>query len=161
MRPIIQLAAVVCIAIAVHADAAEPGAERAAPAKTEVRDAGARNKLLGKRRLSLQWIGWNQFGTLHATDVNGLIRLKGEQKSRTNGDFLRIDGVVTMIDAEEFKFLGTIVREVDMPDRGGIRPCVRNGLMKFAITQNRKYWRLREPHMESCDGVADYIDIYF
>jgi hypothetical protein len=160
MRPIARLAAAICVALAAQAGAAEPGRKQATPAKTEVRDAGARAKLLGKRRLSLQWISWNYFGTLHATDVNGLIQLKGEQRSRTNGDFLRIEGVVTTIAAKEFTFLGTITREVDMPDRGGIRRCVRTGPMTFAITQNRRYWRLREPHMDTCDGVTDFIDIY-
>jgi hypothetical protein len=161
MRPIARLATALCVALAVQVNAAEPEGRQAAPTRTEVRDAGARARLLGRHGLSLQWISWDYFGTLRATDVKGLIRLKGEQKSRTNEDFLRIDGVVTSIDAKEFTFRGTIVREVDMPDLGGVRRCVREGPMTFAITQNRRYWRLREPHMESCDGVTDYIDIYF
>jgi hypothetical protein len=44
---------------------------------------------------------------------------------------------------------------------GGGSPCVRTGPMTFAITQNRRYWRLQEPHMVSCDGSTDYVDIFF
>ena len=31
--------------------------------------------------------------------------------------------------------------------------------MTFRVTQNRKYWRLQQ--MEVCDGLTDYVDIYF
>ena len=31
--------------------------------------------------------------------------------------------------------------------------------MVFAITQNRKYWRLQQ--MESCGRLTDYVDIYY
>jgi hypothetical protein len=161
MRSIIRLAAAICAVLALQPTPVEATREQTTPAKTEVRDTAAKARLLGKRRLSLQWISWNYFGTLEAADLKGLIKVKGEQKSRTNGDFLRIEGVVAMIDAKQFEFVGTITREVSMPDLGGIRPCVRTGPMTFAITQNRKYWRLHEPHVTACDGVADYIDIYF
>ena len=46
---------------------------------------------------------------------------------------------------------------IDTPDPG--RQCIRNGPMRFAVTQNRPYWRLRE--FEWCDGLTDYVDIYF
>jgi hypothetical protein len=39
------------------------------------------------------------------------------------------------------------------------RRCEQTGEWRFAVTQNRKYWRLRQ--FEWCDYLTDYIDIYF
>jgi len=36
---------------------------------------------------------------------------------------------------------------------------VRSGPMEFLVTQDRKYWRLQD--MVACDGLTDYVDIYF
>ena len=53
-------------------------------------------------------------------------------------------------------FIGTI-RIADTPDRG--RLCEQTKSWRFAITQRRKYYRLRE--FEWCDGLTDYIDLHF
>jgi hypothetical protein len=36
---------------------------------------------------------------------------------------------------------------------------VRDGSYEFRITGRRRYWRLQQ--MEQCDGLTDYVDIYF
>ena len=69
---------------------------------------------------------------------------------------LTLDGTVTQIASDRFTFDGTI-RIRNAPDAG--RDCVRTGPMLFQVTQNRKYWRLQ--NMEQCDGLTDYVDIYF
>ena len=90
----------------------------------------------------------------------GLNHLKVEHRSPAASGFaaglVSIDGVVTKLDTLEMWFQGT-----NKQVRHGETSCVREGLTLFAITQNRKYWRLREPHMDSCPGATDYIDIYF
>ncbi len=43
------------------------------------------------------------------------------------------------------------------PDAG--RRCEANKAWRFAVTQNRPWWRLRE--FEWSDGLTDYVDIYF
>ena len=63
---------------------------------------------------------------------------------------------MTEIGADYFVFDGTI-RIADTPDAG--RRCEADKVWHFAVTQNRPYWRLRE--FEWCDGLTDYIDIYF
>ena len=45
----------------------------------------------------------------------------------------------------------------DTPDRG--RTCERRKTWHFAVTQRRSFYRLRE--FEWCDGLTDYVDVYF
>jgi hypothetical protein len=126
--------------------------------KTVVNDAKARAALVGRHKLSLQWISWDYFGTASVINRNGVLRLKGEQKSRKSSDFVKIDGVIVSIDEKEFVFDGTIVTQIDHINNG--EPCERAGEMTFRITGKRRYWRLQEMD-NPCDGVTDYVDIYF
>ncbi len=126
--------------------------------KTVVNSVSAKNKLLGKHMLSLQWISWDYFGVATVKQEAGVYYLTGSQKSKENTDSLEIDGVITEINAQEFTFNGTITTKVSHIDEG--KDCVRDGEMTFAITKNRKYWRLQEMD-NPCDDVVDYVDIYF
>jgi hypothetical protein len=126
--------------------------------KTVVNNAKAETILLGKHKLSLQWISWNYFGVANVTNNNGVYYLNGEQIERDGSDFVKIDGVITEISAKEFKFNGTITMQVSYINNG--EPCERTGDMIFKITGKRKYWRLQEMD-NPCDGVTDYVDIYF
>ena len=129
-----------------------------AQTKTDVNDQKAAKMLLGKHKLSLQWISWDYFGAATVTNKAGEYAVKGEQKGRGNTDFVRVDGKITQIDAKEFKFDGTIVTQVSHIYGG--KPCERKGEMTFRITSNRKYWRLKEID-NPCEAVADYVDIFF
>lgn len=125
---------------------------------TLVNNANARKMLLGRHLLSLQWISWDYFGTATVINRRGVLYLKGTQKGRGNTDFVKIDGVVTEINARDFTFEGTIETQVSHINGGA--PCRREGKMTFAVTKNRKYWRLQEMD-NPCEAVTDYIDIYF
>lgn len=134
--------------------------EAAAQERTVIRDRKAAAMLLGKHKMSLQWISWDYFGTAAVTNSRGLYRIKGEQKGRgaEKGDYVMIDGVIRSISAREFVFDGRIETQVSHINNGD--PCVREGEMTFAITGKRKYWRLQQ--MQSpCDAVTDYVDIFF
>ncbi len=126
--------------------------------KTVVNDANAEKMLLGKHRLSLQWISWDYFGAATVTGKNGVLSLKGEQKQHGGTDYLRIDGTVVSIDKNEFAFKGTIITRVSHINGG--EPCKREGEMTFAVKGKRKYWRLQEMD-NPCEEVADYVDIFF
>jgi hypothetical protein len=126
--------------------------------KTEVSSAKAKAMLLGKHRLSLQWISWDYFGTAGVTEKSGTLRLTGRQASRRNADYLIIDGIIASVDSREFKFDGKIVTKIGHINSG--EPCVRQGEMTFKITGNRRYWRLQEMN-NPCDALTDYVDIYF
>ena len=126
--------------------------------KTVVSDAKAKAMLLGKHKLSLQWISWNYFGQANITNKRGVLYLKGEQKQRRGSDYVKINGVITSIDAKEFKFDGTITMRISHIADG--KPCERTGEMTFRITGKRKYWRLQEMD-NPCDDATDYVDIYF
>ncbi len=129
-----------------------------AQAKTDVNDRNAAKVLLGKHKLSLQWISWDYFGTAVVRNDRGVYSVKGEQKGRGTEDFVRVDGIITSISAKEFRFDGTIVMQVSHINGG--KPCERNGEMTFRITGKRKYWRLMEMD-NPCEAVTDYVDIYF
>lgn len=126
--------------------------------KAEINDEKAAQMLLGRHKVSLQWISWNYFGTANVRNRKGIYYLKGEQKGRGNTDFVKIDGVITSVDAKEFKFEGTV--ELQISHINGGQPCKRDGEMTFRITGKRKYWRMQEMD-NPCDQATDYVDIYF
>lgn len=126
--------------------------------KTDVNDTKAGKMLLGRHKLSLQWISWDYFGVATVTNRKGVYYLKGDQKGRKSKDFVTVEGVITSISSREFKFDGKIVTQVSHIFGGN--PCVREGEMTFRVTGKRKYWRLQSID-NPCDAVADYVDIYF
>lgn len=137
----------------------------AAAQLTVVHDQKALDRLLGTRGLTLQWIDWKTRGSLQATNENGLVHLKGEQRqpenpsnSASKEDFVEVDGIVTEIAAKEFTFQGRVTTRISYIN-GGV-PCTRQGTYTFRIKGNRKYWRMY-PFESPCDSAADYVDIYF
>jgi hypothetical protein len=135
------------------------GISATAQEKTVVNSPSARAMLVGRHKFAVQWIDfWKYFGAATVTNRDGVYYLKGEQRQRGGRDFVTIDGVITEIDAKEFKFNGKIVISVSYINQG--TPCERSGEMTFKITGKRKYWRLQE--MQSPCGVeTDYVDIFF
>lgn len=126
--------------------------------KTIINDVNAKQMLLGKHFLSLQWISWDYFGAANVVNKNGVFNLKGEQKQRGGTDYVKIDGIITEINTKDFKFDGTVEMQISHINNG--EPCERKGKMTFLVTGKRKYWRLQE--MKSpCDVTTDYVDIYF
>jgi hypothetical protein len=112
-------------------------------------------RLLGKHKLSLQWISWKDLGDAVVTEDADGIHLKGEQ--RGGDDFVTVDGLVTDIANGSFTFEGQIVTRVSYINQG--QPCVRSGRMTFSIKGKRRYWRLREMD-NPCDTATDYVDLY-
>lgn len=126
--------------------------------KTTVSSPSMKRLLLGRHHLSLQWVSWDRFGTVVVVEKAGTLTIKGEQKSPDGAEFVRIDGIVTRIDAKEFGFRGTIVTQVSHINGG--KSCVRDGDFTFAIKANRQYWRLQQMD-NPCEPVTDYVDVYF
>jgi hypothetical protein len=67
--------------------------------KTKINDASAAKMLLGRHKLSLQWISWDYFGTATVTKRQGVYAIEGKQKGRGNSDILTIEGMIVSIDA--------------------------------------------------------------
>lgn len=126
--------------------------------ETVVLDPSAQQRLLGTKKLSLQWISWNYFGKVTIRKEGNTLRISGKQHSRTDTDFLSIDGIITEVRATEFKFRGKIVTKVSYINSG--KPCVREGDYTFTTKGKRRYWRLKEMD-NPCEAVVDYVDIYF
>lgn len=126
--------------------------------KTVVRSANAKQMLLGRHKISLQWISWDYFGTADITERKGVLYLKGRQDGRKSTDFVTVDGVITSVDEKEFAFKGKIVTQISHIFGG--KPCTRDGEMTFRIIGTRKYWRMQQID-NPCDEAADYVDIYF
>jgi hypothetical protein len=137
---------------------AAPGGSQKPLATTQIQDRAAFERLLGNSGMSLQWISWTnaERGPVEVSYKQKLLSLRGEQNAKTGNGRVAISGTVSKIAKTEFIFNGTIAIE-DTPDAG--RRCEKTGAWRFAVTQNRKYWRLRE--FEWCDELTDYIDIYF
>ncbi len=131
---------------------------------TRINDKKAAQKLVGKHKLSLQWISWEYLGSATVSDrkcessKGRCYKLIGVQKGKDNSDYLKIDGMILTIDSKQFKFQGAIETQVSHINGG--KRCVRSGDFTFKITGKRKYWRLVEMN-NPCDPVADYVDIYF
>ncbi len=126
--------------------------------RTEIKDATAAKMLLGRHKLSLQWISWDYFGIANVINKGGIYYLKGEQKGRKSDDLVKIDGIIKSIDAKQFTFDGTVTTQFSHINGG--KPCERKGPLTFRITGKRKYWRMQQID-NPCDAVADYVDIYF
>lgn len=122
---------------------------------TRVLNRDALERLLANKGVTLQWISWDQRGTANARWEGDTLLLTAAQ-ARTGAGRFFLDGQVTEIGSDYFLFRGTI-RIEDAPDPG--RRCEATKDWRFAVTQNRPYWRLRE--FEWCDALTDYIDIYF
>lgn len=140
--------------------AAQPSPETPPPASvssepTRVLDRDALERLLTNKGVTLQWLGWDQRGTANARMAGERVLLTAAQ-AKGGGGRLFMDGAVREIGSNSFIFTGTI-RIEDTPNAG--RRCEATKDWRFAVTQNRPYWRLRE--FEWCDGLTDYIDIYF
>ena len=92
--------------------------------KTVVKDLPAKTMLLGKHKLSLQWISWDYFGTATITNKGGVLFLKGEQRQKGGDDYLKINGKITLIEKTSFTFFGKIETSASkrMPAETGNSP---------------------------------------
>ncbi len=126
--------------------------------RTIVNDRTALGRLRRNSGITLQWISFEtaQRGHVVAQMNGGLLHLNGSQSARGGAGRVTLDGDVIRINPRSFFFRGRIVI-TDAPDRG--RNCVREGTYEFRATGTRRYWRLQ--NIEACDGLADYVDIYF
>ena len=115
--------------------------------------------ILGRHMCSLQWISWKDFGTVTISqDSDRTVHVKGGQKSKTNSDYLEIDGTLTVINPLHLKFSGEIITCVDHINNG--KPVKRKGTYNFTVAGQRRYWRMQEMTNPD-DPCCDYVDIYF
>ena len=115
--------------------------------------------ILGKHMCSLQWISWKDFGAVTISqDSDKTIYVKGGQKSKTNSDYLEIDGTLTVVNPLHLQFTGEIITCVDHINNGN--PVKRKGTYNFTVAGQRKYWRMQEMTNPD-DPCCDYVDIYF
>ena len=125
--------------------------------ETRIVDPAEAERLLGTHGLTLQWIGWDRPGEAVVTrDADGTYRITGTQRDPSRNASVSINGVITEIGTNYFQLDGN-VSITNAPDAG--RACSRDKEWYFAVTENRRYWRLRE--FEWCDGLTDYVDVYF
>jgi hypothetical protein len=143
-RRAIALFAVTCLAALLPAQ----------PPPTPVE--ATRQLLLGNHLFTLQWISWQQFGKATVTDEGGVLTLQGEQ--RKSGDYVTVQGAITEILPNGFRFQGKVTTRVSYINQG--KPCVRDGNFTFLASGTRKFWRMREIN-NPCDEAADYVDVYF
>ena len=139
-------------ALAMLAVGGPVAADEAAPALAEV----TLDRLANNRGVTLQWISWDDRGAAFLRKGEDGYYLSGAQVDTVKPGALWLDGKITEAGPDWFTFEG-LIRITHSPDVG--RTCEASKKWHFAITQNRKYYRLRE--FEWCDGLTDYVDIYF
>lgn len=137
-----------------------PAPDTSVPAPAEparILSPDAADRLRNNSGITLQWISWDHRGDVAVTvDENGIWRLSGSQSAQDGPGRLAVEGRVTEIGADYFLLDGRVTI-ADTPDAG--RQCSEDKVWRFGVTQDREYWRLRE--FEWCDGLTDYVDIYF
>lgn len=139
------------------AEAPPPSAAAPEPAPTRILNQDAAYRLRNNSGITLQWIDWDRRGDAEVTvGADGVWRLVGSQSAQSGPGRVSVDGTVTEIGADYFVFDGRVTIS-DTPDAG--RRCSADKVWRFGVTEGRKYWRLRE--FEWCDGLTDYVDIYF
>jgi hypothetical protein len=96
--------------------------------------------------------------TISKRDENSYY-VKGQQLSRENTDYIKIDGILSPVSEKELTCNGTIRYLNSYHNKG--KECVKSGKQTFKATGARKYWRLQ--NNRNCEGgmLTDYIDIYF
>ena len=82
---------------------------------------------------------------------------KGNKSDECPECYLKIKGTIIEITSKKLTFTGRIESSIYHIQDG--KPCIKEGTFDFVSTKNRKYWRCR--NMNGCDGVTDYVDIYF
>ncbi|HYI48919.1 MAG TPA: hypothetical protein VEX35_10690 [Allosphingosinicella sp.] len=152
----IKMLASLVLLLVIPAAAAETPYLPGRPGRTVVNDQAALQRLLRNSGITLQWISFEtrERGHVVATMYRGLLYLRGSQSGGLGR--LTVEGEVLRVDSRSFTFRGRIVI-TGAPDAD--RNCVRDGTYEFRVTQRRRYWRLQD--FEACDGLADYVDIYF
>lgn len=124
----------------------------------EQRETFVRN-IEGTHMCSLQWISWKKFGSvILERNPDGTLSCTGGQKSTTTDDYLKLDGVITVVNPLHLKFKGKIITCVSHINNG--EPVVRDGEFNFTVAGQRRYWRMQEMNNPK-DRCCDYVDIYF
>ena len=142
------------LALCLGVFAAPAMADEAAP--TRVLSTTDVERLRTVQGITLQWVDWDQRGDVSVSEGgDGVWRLSAEQLDES-GAGVRVEGIITEI-GEDYFLLDGRVQIADTPDIG--RSCDATKVWRFAATQRRAYYRLRE--FEWCDYLTDYIDIYF
>ena len=141
------------LALAMAATSALAQTPAAPGTRTIVNDRTALNRLRRNSGITLQWLSFEsaQRGHVVAQMNGGLLHLNGAQNARGGPGRVTLDGDVLQINPRSFSFRGRIVI-TDAPDRG--RNCVRDGIYEFRVATGLQ-------NFEACDGLADYVDIYF
>lgn len=130
---------------------------------TVINDKQAAKKLLGEHGLTLQWVSWEpkDAGLATVENRNGVYYLNGRQDSNENSDFVKVDGVITRVDAKQFTFKGKIITQYADTEN---KPCTRDGEFTFLIKGGRQFWRLQQMD-NPCDPdsypTTDYVDLRF
>lgn len=109
--------------------------------------------------ITLQWIAFESSeGKAKIKNTgNGWYTISGEQTNSAN-EYLKINGKLKRLDANNVSFEGTIITYVKANNGG--KPCEKNGKQTFAKKGDRRYYRLQQ--MTNCEGgrLVDYVDIY-
>lgn len=129
---------------------------------TTVNDSSIASILPGQHKLHHHLIGKVPTGQLKIEKQQGVYSLKGSQtgpahKTTTTPDTFTIEGRITEINANHFKFIGTIQTQLQKDGKA----CKKTGLFYFAyLTKNKQMtsWRLLQ-NQHTCSNKTAIITL--
>ncbi len=112
--------------------------------------------LLGDHRFGVQFI-WDGYGTATITEMEGELHIEGTQYSNDREEYLVMNGIITVLDARNFRFDGHL--KLFTKECCGLLD--RTERYTFRKTGSRKYWRLKERE-DLCSSYtcSYYLDIF-
>ncbi|VAW78951.1 hypothetical protein MNBD_GAMMA12-3240 [hydrothermal vent metagenome] len=132
------------------------------PVQTKINNIAAAKALLGTHKMTHQVISWAYFGSVTINNQQGIYYLKGTHVGRSKGgkentDLFKINGQITEINNNYFKFVGTMTTQFKSDKN---KRCKKTGTFYFRYRQGKsRSWRLlNEQH--TCSNHVVLIDIY-
>lgn len=115
-----------------------------------------KSSLIGKHSFGVQFI-WDGYGTAVITEEDHQLKIKGEQYSNSKDEYVKINGILTVLDDRKLQLEGAI--ELYTSDCCG--EIKQTGIFTFLKSGKRKYWRLQErDQLCSPYTCAYYLDIF-
>ncbi|MGI9552823.1 MAG: hypothetical protein ACR2MT_16585 [Aurantibacter sp.] len=114
------------------------------------------NALVGTHMFGVQFI-WDGYGTAEITEMDGVLKIKGEQFSNNKEEYVLLEGTITVIDERNFMVNG----HLKLFTLGCCGLLDRDINYTFRKTGSRKYYRLKERE-DLCSQYtcAYYLDIF-
>ncbi len=114
------------------------------------------SSLVGEHVFGTQFI-YDGYGTATVIEEDGKLKIEGSQYSKDKEEYLKIDGILTEVDAKTLRFEGYL----ELYTKSCCGVVTHTTTFTFLKSGKRKYWRLQERDaLCSPYTCAYYIDLF-